>query len=68
VEHKVFKQGDRVTWKDGSGERLRGRVLQHSRAGVDADGSERADEVLVMSEDSHHVSALPPDALALAEF
>jgi hypothetical protein len=67
VERQVFKQGDRVTWKDGSGERRRGHVLQHSRAGLDAGGGERAEEVLVMTEGSHHVSALPPDALVLAE-
>jgi hypothetical protein len=67
VERRVFKQGDRVTWRDGSGERLRGHVLQYSPAGLDADGRERAEEVLVMREGSHHVSVLPPDALALAE-
>jgi hypothetical protein len=67
VEQRVFKQGERVTWRDGSGERQRGHVLQHSRAGLDADGAERADEVLVMREGTSHVSALPPDELALAE-
>jgi hypothetical protein len=63
----VFKQGDRVTWKDGSGERQRGHVLQHSHGGLDADGSERAEEVLVMREGTSHVSTLPPEALALAD-
>lgn len=64
---RVFQNGDRVTWRDASGERQRGRVLQHSPGGVDADGLAREGEVLVMREGSSHVTVLPPDALALAE-
>lgn len=67
MEQRVFRQGQRVIWKDGSGERQRGHVLQHSRAGVGADGIERDEEVLVMREGTSHVSALPPAALLLAE-
>jgi hypothetical protein len=67
VKHRVFQQGERVTWRDASGERQRGHVLQHSRAGLDTEGSER-EEVLVMKEGSSHVSALPPHELVLAEF
>jgi hypothetical protein len=64
---RVFKQGEKVTWKDGSGERQRGLVLQHTQAGVEADGSGRAEEVLVMREGTSHVSVLPPEALALED-
>lgn len=64
---RVFQQGDRVTWRDASGERQRGHVLQHSPGRVDAEGAPRGDEVLVMREGSSHVSVLPPDALVLAE-
>jgi hypothetical protein len=42
-------------------------VLQHSPGRLDADGSERDEQVLVMREGSSHVSVLPPDALVLAE-
>jgi hypothetical protein len=42
-------------------------VLQHSHGGVEADGTERDEEVLVLREGSSHVSVLPPDALVLAE-
>lgn len=54
-------------WRDAAGERQRGHVLQHSRGGVDPDGAERDEEVLVMREGSSHVSVLPPDALVLSE-
>jgi hypothetical protein len=66
VQQRVFQQGERVTWRDASGERQRGRVLQHSPAKVDPNGTEQG-EVLVMREGSSHVSALPPECLALAE-
>ena len=56
-----------MIWKDGSGERQRGHVLQHSHAVLGADGTERDEEVLVMREGTSHVSALPPSALVLAE-
>jgi len=62
-----FQQGQRVTWKDASGERQRGHVLQHSPGGREEDGTERPEEVLVMREGSSHISALPPQALDLAE-
>jgi hypothetical protein len=65
VQHRVFQQGERVTWRDASGERQRGRVLQHSRAA--SEGEATSEEVLVMREGSSHVSALPPECLALAE-
>lgn len=68
MKQRVFQQGDRVMWRDASGERQRGHVLQHSRGGVDAGGEQRDEEVLVMREGSSHVSVLPPDALVLAEF
>lgn len=64
---RVFQQGDRVTWRDASGERQRGHVLQHSPGRPAADGEKRGDEVLVMREGSSHVSVLPPDDLVLAE-
>jgi hypothetical protein len=67
VKQRVFQQGDRVMWQDASGERQRGHVLQHSRGGVDPEGAELDEEVLVMREGSSHVSALPPECLALAE-
>lgn len=54
-------------WRDASGERQRGHVLQHSRGSLDAEGAEHTEEVLVMREGSSHVSVLPPDALVLAE-
>jgi hypothetical protein len=62
-----FQQGQRVTWKDASGERQRGLVLQHSPPGRDENGSERPEEVLVMREGSAHISALPPQVLDLAD-
>jgi hypothetical protein len=68
VKQRVFQQGDKVMWQDASGERQRGHVLQHSRGGIDPEGAERDEEVLVMREGSSHVSVLPPHALVLAEF
>jgi hypothetical protein len=65
-QQRVFQQGERVTWRDASGERQRGRVLQHSPATHDPGGTALG-EVLVMREGSSHVSALPPECLALAE-
>lgn len=67
VKRRVFQQGQRVTWKDASGERQRGRVLQYNPGKLDADGCERDEQVLVMREGSSHVSVLPPDELVLAE-
>jgi hypothetical protein len=67
VKQHVFQQGDRVTWRDASGERQRGHVLQHSRGGLDAEGAELTEQVLVLREGTSHVSVLPPDALVLAE-
>jgi len=63
----VFQQGQRVTWKDASGERQHGQVLQHSPGGRDERGAERPEQVLVMRDNSSHVSALPPSALHLSE-
>jgi hypothetical protein len=63
----VFKQGQRVTWKDASGERQRGHVLQHSPSGRDAQDNERPEQVAVMREGSSHISMIPPEALALME-
>jgi len=67
VKHRVFQQGDRVTWRDASGERQRGHVLQHSRGSSDLEGAESSEQVMVMKEGSSHVSVLPPEALVLAE-
>jgi hypothetical protein len=67
MEQRVFQQGERVTWRDASGERQRGRVLQHSPGAADPSGKNRGEEVLVMREGSSHVSALPPGCLALSE-
>jgi hypothetical protein len=66
VEQRVFQQGERVTWRDASGERQRGRVLQHSPGTHDPAGTSQG-EVLVMREGSSHVSALPPECLDLAD-
>ncbi len=54
-------------WRDASGERQRGRVLQHSPGALGQAGAARAEEVLVMREGSPHVSALPPECLTLAD-
>jgi hypothetical protein len=67
LKGRVFQHGQRVTWKDASGERQRGRVLQHSPSGLDPHGSERPEQVLVMREGSAHISMMPPDALSLME-
>lgn len=67
MEHRLFQQGQRVTWRDAAGERQRGRVLQHSPGKHDAEGASGGEEVLVMREGSSHVSALPPECLALLE-
>jgi hypothetical protein len=66
-KHRVFQQGQRVTWRDASGERQRGQVLQHQPPAQDAQGSERQEEVLVMRDGSAHISAIPPEALSLME-
>jgi hypothetical protein len=66
-KNRVFQQGQRVTWKDASGERQRGHVLQHSPSGLDALGAERPEQVLVMRDGSSHTSMLPPEALSLTE-
>jgi hypothetical protein len=67
VKQRVFQQGDRVMWRDASGERQRGHVLQHSRGRLDGEGAERDEEVLVMRDGSSHISVLPPNALVLSE-
>lgn len=67
MQHRIFQQGERVTWRDASGERQRGRVLQHSPGAFEPHGVEEGEKVLVMREGSSHVSALPPECLALAE-
>ena len=67
MTHSRFQQGQRVTWKDASGERQRGHVLQHSPGGRDENGLDRPEEVLVMREGSAHISALPPQSLDLAD-
>jgi hypothetical protein len=67
MKRRVFQQGQRVTWRDASGERHHGQVLQHSPAGRDEHGAERPEQVLVMRDNSSHVSTLPPDSLLLAD-
>jgi hypothetical protein len=67
MKSQVFQQGQRVTWKDASGERQRGQVLQHSPGGRDEHGGERPEQVLVLRDNSSHISALPPASLALAD-
>ena len=62
---KVFQQGERVTWRDASGERQRGHVLQHSHAGRDEAGL--SEQVHVMREGTGRVTVLPPSALSLAD-
>jgi hypothetical protein len=66
-KNRVFQQGQRVTWKDASGERQRGQVLQQSPSGLDSHGAERPGQVLVMREGSSHTSMVPPEALSLTE-
>jgi hypothetical protein len=66
VKSRVFQQGERVTWRDASGERQRGHVLQHSNRGNPTD-SGRAEEVHVMREGTSHVTVLPPSELVLSE-
>ena len=39
--------------------------MQHSHGGLDPEGGERDEQVLVMREGSAHVSVLPPHALVL---
>ena len=63
----VFQQGQRVTWKDASGERQHGQVLQHTPGWRDEAGAERPEQVLVLRDNSAHISALPPDSLILAD-
>jgi hypothetical protein len=67
VMSRVFQQGERVTWRDASGERQRGHVLQHSNRGLAPTDSGRGEEVHVMREGTSHVTVLPPSELALAE-
>lgn len=65
MNNHMFRQGQRVTWKDASGERQHGHVLQHSPGGHDESGAERPAEVLVLREGTSHIAALPPSALTL---
>ncbi len=62
---KIFQQGDRVTWRDASGERQRGHVLQHSHPGHD--GADPPERVHVMREGTSQVTILPPSALSLTD-
>lgn len=60
-----FHQGQQVTWKDASGQRYRGRVVEHQAAEVDqATGATKDKGVLVMIDGSPHVSLVPPADLA----
>ncbi|HWO13515.1 MAG TPA: hypothetical protein VNN80_28635 [Polyangiaceae bacterium] len=67
MNERVFQQGQRVSWRDASGERQHGHVLQHTPGWRDEEGSERPEQVLVLRDNSSHVSALPPDCLSLSE-
>lgn len=67
MKPRMFQQGQRVTWKDASGERHHGQVLQHSPGGRDEQGAERPEQVLVLRDNGAHISALPPDSLILAD-
>jgi hypothetical protein len=67
MKRRAFEQGQRVTWRDASGERQHGHVLQHTPGWRDDGGAERPEQVLVLRDNSAHISALPPDSLILAE-
>lgn len=62
MQQRVFQQGELVTWTDASGQRHRGRVLQHVQR-VASPGAAPAGEVLVLKEGTAHVSAIPPAAV-----
>lgn len=60
-----FEQGQHVTWKDASGQRYRGRVVQHRPPRVDSStGAKHDEEVLVIIDGTSHVSLVPPSDLA----
>jgi hypothetical protein len=60
-----FQQGQQVTWRDGSGQRYRGRVVQYQPPHVDEQtGAAQGEGVLVVVDGTSHVSLVPPAALA----
>lgn len=63
MQQRVFQQGELVTWTDASGQRHRGRVLQHVRRVASSAGVTPVGEVLVLKEGTAHVSAIPPAAV-----
>ncbi len=67
TEHR-FQQGQSVSWKDASGQRYRGRVVQYQPSHVDeSTGAARAEGVMVVVDGTSHVSIVPPAALTTEE-
>ena len=67
MQQRVFQQGELVTWTDASGQRHRGRVLQHLRRISPSSNAPVSGEVLVLKEGTAHVSAIPPAAVVDSE-
>lgn len=67
TEHR-FQQGQPVSWKDASGQRYHGRVVQYQPSHVDErTGVEHAEGVLVVVDGTSHVSVVPPADLTSDE-
>jgi hypothetical protein len=61
MTERRFEQGQLVSWKDASGQRYRGRVVQYQPPHVDErTGTSAGEAVLVVVDGTSHVSLVPP--------
>lgn len=61
MTERRFEQGQQVTWKDASGQRYHGRVVQYQPPCVDErTGRAQTESVLVVVDGTSHVSIVPP--------
>jgi len=61
MTERRFEQGQQVTWKDASGQRYNGRVVQYQPPRIDErTGQAQNESVLVVVDGTSHVSIVPP--------
>ena len=61
MTERRFEQGQQVSWKDASGQRYHGRVVQYQPTRVDErTGQAQRETVLVVVDGTSHVSIVPP--------
>jgi hypothetical protein len=61
MTERRFEQGQQVSWRDASGQRYRGRVVQYQPSRVDErTGTAQGEAVLVVVDGTSHVSIVPP--------